>query len=158
MSKSIRVPNRGLGKLYPCLRCGRLFANRNQAHSCGQWTVEQHFVGKPKHLRKLFDRFIAMVQRNGPIRLHPVKTRIGIIARMNFASATPTQDKLRCHLVVARKIRSPRIDKTESFKSMQHAVYFSVQSEAELDDELQAWIDQAYRMGMQEFLSSKRNQ
>jgi predicted RNA-binding Zn-ribbon protein involved in translation (DUF1610 family) len=69
---------RAMGAMWKCPACGRLFANRSQAHACGQWTVADHFRGKPKHLRKLFDRFLTMIRRHGPVRLHPAKTRIDL--------------------------------------------------------------------------------
>jgi hypothetical protein len=137
---------KSIGKMWPCHRCGRLFANKNQIHSCGSWTVDEHFVGN----RSI--RGDGEAQRAGAAASGEDSDR-RLIARMNFASATPAKDRLRCHLVVPKKIHSPRIVKTETYRPNQHAIYFAIRSPEELDDDLQGWIDQAYRMGMQEFLT-----
>src|SRR5947207_2932487 len=60
-----RRPERSSRPLWPCPQCGRRFANRNQSHSCGQFTVEQLLEGKPQGVIELYDRLAECLQRCG---------------------------------------------------------------------------------------------
>ena len=144
---------RGAGAMWRCPKCARTFANRNQLHACGRFTIAQHFKGKPRELRRLFNAFLVIVRKNGRIRVHPVKTRIAFIARMTFASATPIQDRLRAHLILSRRVDSPRFQRIERYGPRCYGHYFQIRSTDDLDGELRKLIAEAYRVGMQEQLS-----
>ena len=135
--------------LWTCPRCGRKFAQRNQLHACGRWTVAQRFAGKPRELRASFDAFVKLLRTNGPVRLHPTKTRIGFIARMTFANMTVMKDKLRVGLILKRSVDSPRWTKVERYGPRCFGHYFNVASADDLDDELRALAAEAYRVGTQ---------
>ena len=74
--------------LWECERCGRAFANRNQSHACGRWTLDRHFAGKPASVRDIYERFLTMLERCGPVTVLPEKTRIAFQVRMSFAQLT----------------------------------------------------------------------
>jgi hypothetical protein len=142
--------NWGTGKLWKCPVCGRKFANTRQMHSCGRWTVAGHFRGKPRELRRLFDKFLALLRKTGPVRVHAAKTRIAFITRMTFAAATPAEGRLKCHVILARRIKSPRFDKIEKYSPRCFGHYFHIRDEIDLDAEVAGWLAEAYRVGMQE--------
>lgn len=146
---------KGLGGMWQCPRCGRKFANKSQWHGCGRFTVAQHFKGKPQ-LRKLYDAFLKMVRENGPVREHPVKTRIAFIARMSFCGVAVMKDKLRAGLILTRRVESPRFFKITKYTSRCFGHYFYIQSMDDLDDELRRLVAEAYRVGMQQPLGGVR--
>ena len=45
----------GRPALWRCPKCRRGFANRNQSHACGRYTLTHHFRGKSPEIRALFD-------------------------------------------------------------------------------------------------------
>jgi hypothetical protein len=96
-------------ELWTCTECGRAFANRNQPHACGRHDLESHFAGKPPEIRALFDALLERVQACGPVRVLPEKTRIAFQVRMSFAVAMPKRGWVDGHLVLARRVESPRI-------------------------------------------------
>src|SRR5262249_17882711 len=51
--------------LWQCPKCHRRFANRNQEHSCGQYTVKDFLQGKSRHTIALYFRFEQMVRELG---------------------------------------------------------------------------------------------
>jgi hypothetical protein len=59
-----------------------LLRHRNQSHACGRHTLAQHFPGKPREIRRLYDAVAAAIRRVGPVRLLPEKTRIAFQVRM----------------------------------------------------------------------------
>jgi Domain of unknown function (DUF5655) len=142
--------------LWRCSECGREFANRNQSHSCGNYELDAHFRGKSKEIRALFDRVVAAVKALGPVRVLPEKTRIAFQTRMSFAQVTPRRRWLDGHVVLARRLESPRFLRIETFSARNHLHAFRLMHEADIDDEFCAWLAEAYRVGNQEHLQRRR--
>lgn len=139
--------------LWRCPHCGRRFANRHQWHSCGRFTVREHLKGKSPRLIALYQRFLTLVKRCGPVTLVPTKTRIGFQVRITFADVILRKHWLDAHVILARRLQHPRFRKIESFSPRNHAHYFRLQSLAELDREVFAWLREAYAVGQQKHLS-----
>jgi len=138
--------------LWRCAKCGRAFANRNQSHACGNYELEPHFRGKPERIRELFERVVATIQAIGPVRVLPEKTRIAFQTRMSFAQITPRRGWLDGHVVLARRLESPRFRRVETFSARNHLHAFRLVQESDIDDEFRAWMMEAYRVGNQEHL------
>ena len=138
--------------LWRCGACGRDFANRNQAHSCGRHSLARHFEGKPAAIRILFDAVAAAIAELGPVRVIPEKTRIAFQVRMSFAQVTPRRQWLDGHVVLARRLDSPRFRRIESISPRNHVHAFRLQHLAEIDDEFIEWLREAYRVGEQKHL------
>jgi Domain of unknown function (DUF5655) len=141
--------------LWRCPRCRRVFANRNQSHSCGRHTLASHFAGKPPEIRALFDRVLAAIRRIGPVRVLPEKTRIAFQVRMSFAQVTPRQRWLDGHVVLARRLEHPRFRKVETFSPRNHLHAFRLEHVAEIDAEFRAWLAEAYKVGEQRHLNRR---
>ena len=143
--------------LWRCPRCAREFANRNQSHTCAALrTVDEHFAGKPPAVRALFDQFVRMVERIGPVRVLPEKTRIAFQTRMSFAQITPRRRWLDGHLVIARRLESPRFRRVDTMSPRSHVHFFRLTSPADLDAEFRAWLVEAYAVGQQEHLERQK--
>jgi hypothetical protein len=141
--------------LWRCAKCKREFANRNQSHACGTYALADHFRGKSPEIRALFDRIVGMLETIGPVRVLPEKTRIAFQVRMSFAQVTPRQRWLDGHVVLARRLESPRFTKIETFSPRNHLHAFRVSRADEIDDEFRAWLIEAYAVGNQEHLSAR---
>jgi hypothetical protein len=138
--------------MWKCKKCGRAFANRNQSHSCGPLDLEHHFRGKPPEIRKIFDRVVAALREIGPVRVLPEKTRIAFQVRMSFAQLTPRQSWVDGHVVLARRLEHPRFTKVETFSPRNHLHAFRLKSAADVDDEVVAWLREAFAVGEQRHL------
>jgi hypothetical protein len=142
-------------RLWRCPVCGRGFANRNQSHSCGKYNLDAHFAGKDASIRKLFQTFLALLRRFGPIIVLPEKTRIAFQARMSFAALSVRRSYLVGHFVLARRLEHPRFLGIQTISPRNHVHQFRLQSLAELDDEFAAWAGEAYAVGQQKHLLEK---
>ena len=138
--------------LWRCSKCRRRFANRNQSHACGRHTLAEHFRGKPKGIRALFDAVAAAVREIGPVRVLPEKTRIAFQVRMSFAQVTPRRQWLDGHIVLARRLEHPRFRRVQTFSPRNHLHAFRLSTPDEIDAEFRAWLAEAYRVGAQEHL------
>jgi hypothetical protein len=139
--------------LWVCPRCARTFANRNQSHACAPLgDLERHFARSEPHVRDTFDRALAVVEATGPVAVLPEKTRIALHARMSFAAFVPRRRWLDGHLVLARRVESPRFTHVEVYSPRNILHAFRLAGPDEVDDEFSAWLAEAYAVGRQEHL------
>lgn len=142
--------------LWRCPTCRREFANRNQSHSCGALrTLATHFRGKPPEIRALFDEVVRLLQALGPVRILPEKTRIAFQARMSFAQVTPRRRWLDGHVVLERRLESPRFRRIQTFSPRNHMHVFRLTRREEIDEEFRAWLSEAYAVGQQRHLQPR---
>ena len=145
--------NMDRARLWKCAKCGRFFANRNQSHSCARHTLREHLTGKSRHSIALFREFAKLVKRCGRVSVVPEKTRIAFQVRMSFAAVSLRRDRIIGHVVLARHLDNPRFTKVEYISPHNHVHSFCFHSQSELDNEVLAWVREAYRVGQQRHLS-----
>ena len=148
-------PARNERPLWRCERCGREFANRNQTHACGQHDLEHHFAGKPARIRELFDAVVAAIRAIGPVEVLSEKTRIAFHVRMSFAQVTPRRRWLDGHVVLARRLESPRFRAVETFSPRNHVHVFRLEAPEDIDAEFRSWLVEAYAVGEQKHLAKQ---
>jgi hypothetical protein len=140
------------GPLWTCPRCGRGFANRNQTHTCGLGSLDTHLAGRAPELVAIFWRLVELAERNGPVTVLPEKTRVAFQVRMSFAAVTPRRRWVDGHVVLARRLGHPRFRRIDSFSPRNHVHHFRLARLDEVDDEVAAWLAEAYRVGQQHHL------
>ena len=138
--------------MWRCPECRRQFANRNQSHACGRYTLASHFAGKPPAVRAIFDKLRRVAESNGPIVVLPEKTRIAFQVRMSFAAFVVRKNWIDGHVVLARRLENPRFRRIETFSPRSHLHAFRFESAEEIDDEVAVWLAEAYRVGEQRHL------
>ena len=146
------MPARERAPLWKCKDCGREFANRNQSHACATHDLEHHFEGKAPAIRAIYDAFVGELEKIGPVRVLPEKTRIAFQVRMSFAQLTPRRNWVDGHLVLAQRIEHPRFTRVETFSPRNHLHAFRLSSPAEVDAQLREWMAEAYAVGDQRHL------
>ena len=139
--------------LWTCTGCGRTFANNNQTHTCAPLgSVDAHFAGCAPAVRETFDAVLAAVRACGPVDVLPERTRIALHVRMSFAALVPRRRWLDGHLVLARRIDTPRFRRVEVYSPRNVLHTFRLTAPAEVDAEFTAYLAEAYRVGAQEHL------
>jgi len=138
--------------MWRCPNCRRQFANRNQSHACGRFTLESHFAGKPAKVRGIFNQLLALAKKNGPVIVQPEKTRVAFQVRMSFAAFVIRRNWVDGHVVLARRLESPRFRRIETFSPRNHLHAFRFEDVNEIDAEVAAWFAEAYRVGGQRHL------
>jgi len=141
-----------LAPLWRCPRCRRFFANRNQSHACGRYTLASHFVGKSKTARAIFDKLLVVAKRNGPVTVLPEKTRIAFQVRMSFAAFVVRGNWVDGHVVLARRFEHPRFRRIETISPRNHVHAFRFKTVDDIDSEVAAWFAEAYGVGEQRHL------
>jgi hypothetical protein len=87
----------------------------------------------------------------------PEKTRIALHVRMSFPAFMPRRNWLGGHLVLARRIDSPRFRQVQELSPRNVVHTFRPTSPAEVDRQFAAWLAESYRVGAQEHLGPRRS-
>jgi len=148
------VSSAAVRPLWTCPTCGRSFANRNQFHFCSQARLRDHYEGKDPAVVRTFRRLLAVARKAGPVKVLPEKTRIAFQVRMSFAAFTLRRHWVDGHVVLARRVESPRFRRVDVISPRNQVHVFRLASPAEVDDEVEAWLAEAYQVGEQRHLSA----
>jgi hypothetical protein len=143
------VATEPFGERWTCPRCGRSFAARNQVHACGRWDLARHLDGRPPAVVATFWAVVDAARACGPLEVVPEKTRVALHARMSFAALVPRQRWVDGHVVLARRLESPRFRLVETYSPRNHLHAFRLAGPDEVDAEVRAWLAEAYDVGMQ---------
>jgi hypothetical protein len=140
--------------LWICPKCGHAFVSRNIFHSCRRLELGHPFRAKPPEIRRLFDRFRALVESNGPVRLIPYENRVGFMVQVRFAGATPRKGWLDVSFWLTKRLEGPRFRRVETISPRAHIHTVRITEPSQLDSELAGWIREAYAIGCRRHLSA----
>ena len=142
--------------MWTCPDCGRGFANRNQSHFCSHVRLDEHLKGRELNVVATFERLLAAARKNGPVTVLPEKTRIAFQVRMSFAAFTLRRRWVDGHVVLARRLESPRFRRIDYISPRNQVHVFRLEQPDDVDREVEAWLAEAYSVGEQKHLSAKR--
>ena len=79
------MPNAGVNK-WICPNCGRNFSRKNQIPSCKLFSIKEHHFRKGTPLSiQIYNQFISLFQKFGPISIESLKNIIALKKNPNFA-------------------------------------------------------------------------
>jgi uncharacterized protein DUF5655 len=133
--------------LWVCPDCGRQFVSVNRNHSCGYYSLEDHFAGKEPFVREVYDGLVGTLKQFGPVGVFPVKTRIVFQAEVQFAAVMPRKRWLDGYLWLRRQATHPRIRKIEMGIFRDYGHLFRLTRLDDLDEGLIDLLHDAYILG-----------
>jgi hypothetical protein len=138
--------------LWTCPKCGAKLVTRNMWHSCGRVSLGDWKARMGPRARALYDGFEAMIAACGEYHVAPAKTRIAFLGRVRFAGITSlSEDAMVCSFSLPHALASSRFVRIDEVVPGWWVHRLRITSLDQLDDELQAWIRESYRlMGNQE--------
>jgi hypothetical protein len=138
--------------LWKCPKCGHEFVTKNLWHSCGRYSLADHFEDSDPRVRELFDRFTGMVEACGPVTIYPEQSRIVCQVRVRFAGVVPRRRDLDVGVWLTRPAQHPRLRRTELIPPSTFVHHFRFKQPTELDDAFMAIVQEGYAVGRQEHL------
>ena len=135
--------------MWRCPKCGARFVTRNMPHSCGRFSLDDHFISKAPTVRAAFDRLRQIVERCGAVEMIPQKTRIVFLARMRFAAAMPRRNWLEGHLNLARRVDDVRFFKVVRYGANTYTHSFRAPDASFFDAPFAALVRESYIRGCQ---------
>jgi len=133
--------------LWVCPDCGRQFVSVNRNHSCGRYSLEDHFTNKERIVGELFDLLFKILQQFGPVKAFPIKTRIIFQAEVQFAAAVPRKSWLDGYFWLRRQATHPHINKLEMGIFRDYGHIFRLKRQDDLDEDLIHLLHEAYVLG-----------
>jgi len=119
-------------------------------HSCDRFTLKELFAKCDPAVLRLFRRFEKMVRACGPVTMVPQKTRVVFMVRVRHVAVYPHKNYLLCSLALPKRQRSLRFSKIEKYTSRFIGHYTRIDSEDQLDAQLQRWLHESYAVGKQD--------
>ncbi len=135
--------------LWRCPKCGHRFVTRNLWHSCGRYSLADHFKGKPKIVRQTFDRFVKLTKACGPVTVYAQKTRIVLQGRVRFAGSMVRHKGLNASLWLKRRAHHPCLSRVESFGPLGYGHHLRLRQPADIDKAIGKLMQEAYAVGQQ---------
>jgi hypothetical protein len=141
--------------LWTCPNCGRAFANRNQFHFCSNVRLDDHFAGRDPQVVATLQALLEAAEKSGPVKVLPEKTRIAFQVRMSFAAFSLRPHWVDGHVVLARRLESPRFRRIDVISPRNQVHVFRLREPSEVDDEVERWLHEAYSVGEQKHLKPR---
>ena len=144
--------------MWICPRCSQKFVNRNQSHSCGQFSVAGFLKGKPKPGVRLFRSFLRAYREVSPYELHPVKSRVALLTQMRFASINKLgEDFLDGHFVLVENLPDDSvIYKIDNLNDRHFVHHFRIRNESDINRRFRKYMKLAYDVGLRKHLEAER--
>jgi Domain of unknown function (DUF5655) len=150
-------PSEGLPPVWVCPHCAARLVSHNLWHSCGQFTLEALFADAEPAALDLASKYVAMLHYLGDVQVIPQKTRLVCVARVRFGGLSPRKDGFLASFALHHWLDSPRIVKTADYGPRWRGHYVRVRTEADLDNELRSWLQEAHdTVGLQADLRQKK--
>jgi hypothetical protein len=135
--------------LWTCPECGHQFVNANTYHSCGNYDLADHFLGKDEQVREIFDALVDLVEGIGPVTIYAQKTRIVFQVRTRFASVVTRKSWLVLQIWLKRKAGHPLLQRIEMYTYRDYGLIIRLKKIADIDEALSNLIHEAYALGSQ---------
>jgi hypothetical protein len=142
-------------ELWTCPSRGKRYVNKNNWHSCRVVPLDSLFAGKGS-AHELFDAYLGRAREIGPVDVDISQTGLAFMTRVRFAGAKVRRNRLRVGFWLRRRVESPRIVRTEFIPPDNWIHELDVTDVAQLDDELQGWLREAYVIGAQQHPTQQR--
>jgi hypothetical protein len=143
--------------MWTCPKCKQQFFNKNQSHSCGNYTIADFLKDKTAHSIGLFNFFLDEYSKIGPFELHPVKTRVALLTKMRFCAINKIgADYIDIHLVL-----TSLFDDTNSFHKIDNPAnrffvhHARLYNKDGITDELKEYMVLAYEIGNRAHVTAK---
>jgi len=141
--------------LWTCPKCGWQFVTRNLWHSCTRVPLDKHFRGKDPVVRKIFDKLVAALRKNGPLTIVTSKTRITLMTRIRFLALTPQKKKLSGGLALTHRVRHPLLRPGLRYGTL-YGYSFRLADPKQIDTAFRKLLAEAYAIGQQKHLAPPR--
>lgn len=107
-------------------------------------SLEDYFSTGPEHERPIFEAVMRHLDTVGPVHVEPVSVGIFLKRAQTFAQLRPMQHWVALSFGLPRLVNHHTITRKVIPYSGRYYHIFNVRSPDEIDDELRAWLTEAY--------------
>ena len=143
--------------MWTCPKCGHKFYNKNQSHSCGNYTVDDFLKGKSQKTIDLFNFFISEYKKLGDFEIHPVKTRVALLTKMRFCSINKVgKDFIDVHLVLTQPYDNLCFYRVDNLSNRFFVHHIKIYNKVDINREVKKFMRLAYRVGNRQHVKPKK--
>jgi hypothetical protein len=135
--------------MWTCPKCNAQFYHKNQAHSCGNFSLSKFLEGRSALAINLFDYFLTQYRTMGPFELHTVKTRVALLGQMRFCAV----NRLGANFIDVHLVLTEPYPKHSCFRRIENiddrffVHHMRIQRESDITMEVKAFMKMAYDVG-----------
>lgn len=130
--------------MWTCPKCNRHFKNRNQDHSCGQFTIAQVFEKYPQKIRDLFEVLHNEVRSFGEMQIRAVKNGVMFSVKSTFLALKPHAGYLGVEFACGKAYDEFPVEKCVRISKSEYAHILRVAEQSDIDNQLLNWLNEAY--------------
>lgn len=108
-------------------------------------------AGKSPAVHRLYNFYVGVERRFGPMTVYAQKTRIVFQARARFAGAVVCKNWIQGGLWLKRRADHPLFHRVEKVPPNNYLYTFRITRPQDLDDDLIAFLRETYAVGRQEY-------
>ena len=112
-------------------------------------------MGRDPEVVATFHALLEAAEKSGPVKVLPEKTRIAFQVRMSFAAFSLRRHWVDGHVVLARRLESPRFRRIDVISPRNQVHAFRLHGPSEVDHEVERWLHEAYSVGEQKHLKTR---
>ena len=144
--------------MWTCPKCKHKFYNKNQSHSCGNYSVADFVRGKPVEVIGLLNYFLSEYRKIGDFQLHPVKTRIALLTQMLLCSINKlAKDYVDIHFVLTQPYHENScFYRIENLGDRFFVHHLKIYERIDVDDEVRKFMNLAYDTGNRKHVAHKK--
>jgi hypothetical protein len=122
-----------------------------------RYTIKAHLANKDATIVSLYERFVQLIESCAKFEYVVGKDGIAFKGkRRNFAVAKPKARSLDGVLVLARRLKDPRIHTIEPYTKQLYGNRFRVTAPDQLNQEFANWVSEAYQVGQGQHLEEEK--
>ena len=144
---------------WTCPNCNRVFGKKNQSHlTCEPAvTIEEYFENARPFERPIYDAVIERIGDYEGLIIDPLN--IGILLKNGpmFAELRPKTKWTALGISLGRKVESSRFSRKVSSFGKKHFHVINMTDPGEIDDEVAAWLEEAYHFAGGTLVSSRKD-
>lgn len=129
--------------MWTCPKCNREFRNRNQDHSCGDFSIEKVFE-KYSEIFPLFQLVRDEILKFGEVRIYPVKNAVMFAVYSTFLAVKPHKKYLVLEFTSKQKHTEFPIEKSVRISKSRFFHIVKIDSHDNIDKQLINWLKEAY--------------
>ena len=131
--------------LWTCPECNRRFGRRGQGHDCAPGlSLEEYFSTGPPFERPVFEAVRAHLEGVGPVLIEPVSIGIFFKRRRIVVELRPMVRWVAVGFTLHRRLDAARLSRKPNGSGARWWHVVNVRTADEVDDELLAWLTEAY--------------
>ena len=109
-------------------------------------SVASHFAGRTPSVLATYEAILEHSRSLGPVKVESKKTSIHLVRTTAFAGVATRKSRLVLTLKSAEDLKSPRLARHEQTSANRWHLEVSLESPADVDRELKAWLAAAYNL------------